>query len=113
MTEKPVYSTNPAYCPACGGTPCRCGSKAPGKSSPQPEPVRVSFIRGARGSGVTRVERLHLSRSMKEALLGRWKKRLACGGALKEGALEIQGDHRDHIEADLAAEGYKVKRTGG
>lgn len=79
----------------------------------QPEPLRLSFQRGGKGSGVTRIERLILHPTLKERLLSQLKKRLGCGGAIKDGALEIQGDHRDVIEAELAKQGYKIKRVGG
>ena len=35
------------------------------------------------------------------------------GGAIKDGNLEIQGAHRDVVEAELVKQGYRVKRTGG
>lgn len=79
----------------------------------QPDAVRLSFQRGAKGSGVTRVERLILHPTLKEQLLSQLKKRLGCGGAVKDGNLEFQGDHRDVIEAELVRQGYKVKRVGG
>jgi translation initiation factor 1 len=80
---------------------------------PQPGPVHLGFRRGGKGSGVTRVEHLLLHPSLKDALLRGLKKRLACGGALREGALELQGDHRDFVEAELRARGYEVRRSGG
>lgn len=109
---RPVYSTDPAFCPACRRSPCGCADPAQLKKR-QPEPLRLSFVRGAKGSGVTRVERLILHPTLKEQLLSKFKKRLGCGGAVKDGALEIQGDHRDLLEAELKAEGYQVKRIGG
>jgi len=45
-------------------------------------------------------------------LLKKFKKRLGVGGAVKLGALELQGDHRDFAEAELKSLGYKVKRLG-
>ena len=109
---RPLYSTDPAFCPACRRSPCTCADKTQLKRR-QPEPLRLSFQRGAKGSGVTRVERLVLHPTLKEELLSKFKKRFGCGGAIKDGALEIQGDHRDVIEAELKAEGYRVKRIGG
>jgi len=80
--------------------------------APQPEPVRLSFARHAKGSGVTRVERLVMHPALKDRMLARLKKRLGCGGAVKEGGLEFQGDHRDALERELAVQGYQVRRSG-
>ncbi|MBI4061408.1 MAG: translation initiation factor [Elusimicrobia bacterium] len=79
----------------------------------QPEPARLSFRRGAKGAGVTRLERLVMHPTHKDAMLAALKKRLGCGGALKDGSFEFQGDHRDQLEKFLRADGYKVKRVGG
>ena len=79
----------------------------------QPEALHLSFHRGAKGSGVTRIARLILHPTLKDQLLSQLKKRLGCGGAIKDGALEFQGDHRDIVEAQLAKQGYKIKRVGG
>ncbi|MBI3288581.1 MAG: translation initiation factor [Elusimicrobia bacterium] len=76
----------------------------------QPHPVRLSFRRGAKGSGVTRVERLVMHPTDKERLLATLKRRLGCGGTLKDGSFEFQGDHRGALEAIFADDGYCVKR---
>lgn len=112
MEQRPVYSSDPGFCPACRRSPCCCSDPAKLKSR-QPDPLKLSFQRGGKGNGVTRVEKLILHPTLKEQLLSKLKKRLGCGGAIKDGAIEIQGDHRDFIQAELEKEGYKVKRVGG
>jgi len=62
---------------------------------------------------VTRIEQLILHPRLKEDLLKRFKQRRACGGAVDNGALVLQGDHRDFVEAELRALGYEVRRHGG
>jgi translation initiation factor 1 (eIF-1/SUI1) len=99
MSDKVVFSSDPNW--GRPGTPR------------QPEPVRLSFQRGAKGSGVTRIERLVMHPTLKDELLSRLKKLLGCGGALKAGTFEFQGDHRDKLETVLLADGYKIKRVGG
>jgi translation initiation factor 1 len=78
----------------------------------QPEPVRLSFRRGAKGAGATRVERVNMHPTLKEQMLARLKKHLGCGGTLKDGVFEFQGDHRDRLERFLSDGGWKVRRAG-
>ncbi len=117
MEGKVVWSSDPDWkppCSTCGKSPCGCG--APAAEDPparQTEPLRLSFRRLAKGSGVTRIERLAANPQHKADLLSRLKKRLGCGGAVRDGVLEVQGDHRDAVETALVAEGYRVKRVGG
>lgn len=113
MGNKLVYSTDPSWkppCEACGRTPCACADPVKRR---QPEPVRVFFQRLGKGSGVTRIERLNMHPQGKEDFLRALQKKFGCGGTVKLGAIELQGDRRDAVEAELVRQGYKVKRIGG
>jgi len=73
----------------------------------------VYILRDRKGRGgktVTVVE--GYSGGAKE-MLKKLQKLCGSGGTLKNGNLEIQGDHRDKISAFLSAEGFKVKLKGG
>ena len=68
---------------------------------------------GRRGKGVTVVTGLPLHGVQLEALASRLKKKCGSGGTAKDGRIEIQGEHRDTLVAELAILGYRVKRSGG
>ena len=110
MADRLVYSSDPDFCTVCGRSPCGCEDK---KRRRQPEPVRIEFKRGGKGSGMTRIERLNLHPRLKEHMLKKFKKRFGCGGTIKEGTLEIQGDRRDIVQSELEKDGYKIRRIGG
>lgn len=69
--------------------------------------------KGRKGKGVTLVTGLPLRGKELKNLAKSLKQKCGCGGAVKNGIIEIQGDHRDSLENELAALGYKVKRAGG
>ena len=47
------------------------------------------------------------------ALATRLKKRCGTGGTVKDGVIEIQGEHRDVIVAELLGAGFKARKSGG
>jgi predicted translation initiation factor SUI1 len=76
--------------------------------------VRVGReTKGRRGKGVTTVSDLPLDESGLLDLAAKLKQRLGTGGTIKDGRIEIQGDQRDRIVAELEGLGYRVKRAGG
>ena len=68
--------------------------------------------KGRRGKIVSTVTGVPLDDDELTRLAGELKRRCGTGGALKDGVIEIQGDHRDTLVAELEARGYRVKRAG-
>ena len=68
---------------------------------------------GRRGKAVTTVADVPLDDDGLRALAGRLKKRCGVGGSVKDGVIELQGDHRDVVLEALRAEGYDAVRAGG
>jgi translation initiation factor 1 len=65
------------------------------------------------GKSVTVIEGLALSAGEMEALLRQIKADRGTGGTMKDGVLEIQGDHCSAIISFLEKKGFKPKRAGG
>jgi predicted translation initiation factor SUI1 len=62
---------------------------------------------------VTIISDLPLDETSLAELTTKLKTRLGTGGTVKDGRIEIQGDHRDRIGTELEGMGYRVKRAGG
>jgi translation initiation factor 1 len=110
-----VYSTGQGrMCPGCGQAISSCCCKT-GLSAPKGDGiVRVSrSTKGRKGSGVTLVAGLPLDPTQLRELAGRLKQQCGAGGAVKNGIIEIQGEHRDQVVTILQQLGYTVKRAGG
>jgi translation initiation factor 1 len=76
--------------------------------------VRVGReVAGRGGKGVSVITGLPLNEAALEALATQLKKSCGAGGAVKDGRIEIQGDHRDRLVAELIKLGYDAKRSGG
>ena len=68
---------------------------------------------GRKGKGVCLISGIDADDAALTALAAELKKKCGCGGAVKDGVIEIQGDHRDVLVAELSRLGYPVKRSGG
>jgi translation initiation factor 1 len=76
--------------------------------------VRLFREKGGRGGKtVTVVRGLPEQGAALEARLSELKRLCGAGGTMRDGAIEIQGDHRDRISERLTSLGYKVKLAGG
>jgi translation initiation factor 1 len=79
-----------------------------------PPRVRVGReVAGRGGKGVTVITGLPGDAAQLAGLATRLKKLCGAGGALKNGVIELQGDHRDRLVAELRRLGFDAKRSGG
>ncbi|USD68228.1 stress response translation initiation inhibitor YciH [Vibrio sp. SCSIO 43136] len=69
--------------------------------------------KGRKGKGVCIVTGLDLDDAPLKLLAAELKKVCGCGGSVKGGDIEIQGDNRDKIKAHLEKKGHTVKLAGG
>jgi len=110
-----VYSTERGLvCPLCRLPAAKCLCR---KEAPPPKGDGVVRVRretnGRRGKTVTTVEGVPLPGGALRDLATELKRRCGTGGTLKDGVIEIQGDHGESIVAELTRKGFTVKRTGG
>ncbi len=63
-----------------------------------------------KGKPVTLVGRFYLEESDKKEVLKLLKKKLACGGSIKEEWIELQGDVKEKVKLTLEKEGWKFKK---
>ena len=76
--------------------------------------VRVRRETGGRGGKtVTAIYGVGPSEDERKRVAGELKKLCGTGGTVKDGTIEIQGDHRDKIVAALERRGLTVKLAGG
>ena len=76
--------------------------------------VRVGReTKGRKGKGVTLISGVPLPPEELKILARELKQTCGTGGTLKDGVIEIQGDHRDSLIDLLKTRGWTVKRSGG
>ena len=113
-----VYSTEKGdLCPECGEalTACVC--------SEQSEQIRIAAMDGVvrirretsgrKGKAVTTISGVPRVEAELKVLLKKLKQGCGSGGAVKEGVIEIQGDHREKLKTLLEKEGFTIKLAGG
>ena len=110
-----VYSTDSGrMCPVCRQPTASCSCNA-AKAKPSSDGVvRVSReTKGRAGKGVTLVKGLALEPLALMTLGKQLKTACGSGGTVKDGVIEVQGDHCDRVIELLKAQGLVVKRAGG
>jgi translation initiation factor 1 len=111
-----VYSTEAGrMCPACRRSAAQCVCKQNAAAAPVGNgAVRVlRQTKGRGGKAVSIVTGLPLNADDLTALGKQLKTACGSGGTVKDGVIEVQGDHVEKLLALLLAKGYAAKRSGG
>jgi translation initiation factor 1 len=110
-----VYSTEQGrMCPGCGRSIDKCICPRKKAMPPSDGIVRVGKeTKGRKGKGMTLITGLALEPAELKILAKQLKQKCGTGGTVKNGIIEIQGDHRDLLMEELKKQGWKVKQSGG
>jgi translation initiation factor 1 len=110
-----VYSTDHGrLCPGCSKPVKQCTCRRKDPAARGDNIVRVARqTKGRKGSGVTLITGVPLDDGGLRQLARELKQKCGTGGTVKAGIIEIQGDHRDVLLAELKQRGYTVKLAGG
>lgn len=103
----------PPHCERCGQPEASCAcppeTPEPVRIPPERQTARLRVEKRAKGKMVTVVSGLDPQGNDLPALTTQLKQRCGTGGTIKEGTIELQGDHRASAEAVLTAIGYRVR----
>jgi translation initiation factor 1 len=112
-----VYSTGlGSICPGCRRpvAECACRDTRGNSLKPASGPVRVARqVQGRGGKVVSVISGLPLAPAALAQLATELKRRCGSGGTVRAGAIEIQGEHRDALVAELQKRGYDARKSGG
>lgn len=110
-----VYSTDLGkVCPECCKPKNACVCKLTSQLAVGDGVVRIKRqTKGRKGKGVSMISGLPLNEKQLLALAKQLKKKSGCGGTVKDGVIEIQGDCRTLLKENLEKIGYNVKLAGG
>ncbi|HET6318157.1 MAG TPA: stress response translation initiation inhibitor YciH [Chloroflexota bacterium] len=126
MERRIVYDSDdvqPGRCPACGKRFDRCACQEPRRPRATPSVVEklprdgvVRILRDRKGRGgktVSVIVGVPGRPDQLAQLTSELKRMCGTGGTLRGEVIEIQGDHRERLQAELTRRGYRVKLAGG
>ena len=110
-----VYSTDEGkLCPTCERAIKACSCTRSDNYFEGDDVVKISReTKGRKGKGVTLITGVSGTEKEIKALAKTLKQKCNCGGAVKNGVIEIQGDQRETIKAFLESKSIKTKLAGG
>jgi translation initiation factor 1 len=104
----------PPACDRCGRPEAECDCPpevaAAARLDPSKQTARLRLEKRPKGKLVTVVAGLDPAGNDLDALAARLKARCGAGGTVKDGRVELQGDHLDAAEGVLKADGYRTRR---
>ena len=114
MMKRIVYSSDHGRtCPDCGEPIADCTCRRRDSTPTGDGVVRVCReTKGRRGKAVTVITGVPLAAGALKDFAKRLKQKCGSGGTVKDGTIEIQGDHRNVVEEELRRQGWTVKRSG-
>ena len=113
-----VYSSESSICPGCHKPVRKCNCRlVQDKGNPRQivDPsIRISReSKGRKGKGVTLISGSEMNEADLKILAKKLKALCGSGGTVKNGVIEIQGDHRGQIKQELDRQFKNVKLAGG
>lgn len=101
----------PLRCERCGEleSECKCPPPAVERIPPEKQTARITVEKRKKGKLVTVVAGLSPTGTDLAALLGELKSACGAGGTLKDGALELQGNHAERVRGLLTGQGYRTR----
>lgn len=101
-------------CPDCRKpvADCLCGKAKPLPKSDGIVRVRLE-TKGRKGKGVTVITGVSANPAELEKIGKQLKQRCGSGGTVKEGVIEIQGDHVETTMEEFRKQGRIVRKSGG
>lgn len=119
-SERPVVWSSDAgkvvYCKRCGEPleRCHCGQRSGSSTPPGDGWVRLAREKAGRGGKVvTTVHGVPGDDAELARLAQELKRHCGAGGTVRNGVIELQGEHREKLKARLISLGYRVKVAGG
>ena len=113
--DRVVYSTGQGrMCPECQKTVAQCACRQTAPSPASDNIVRISReSKGRRGKTVTVIKGVPLDPTSLVQLTKTLKTACGSGGTVKNGVIELQGEHIALVTSHLQKQGWRVKRSGG
>ncbi len=104
----------PPTCDRCGKPETECGCpppvNTPKRLPPETQTARLKLEKRPKGKHVTAISDLDPDGNDLVDLAAKLKARCGSGGTVKDGVIELQGDHLAAAESALKAIGYKTRR---